>query len=62
MSSEEFNSRPFAWRGYETISRNVQIWEEARAKKQAGQASEAETGTQSEQAEVQNTTEASENE
>ncbi len=32
MSSEEFNSRPFAWRGYETISRNVRIWEEAKQK------------------------------
>ena len=30
MSREEFNSRPFAWRGYETISRNVKIWEDAR--------------------------------
>ena len=60
MSSEEFHSRPFAWRGYETISRNVQLWEEARAKKQVRQASEAETGAQSEQAEAQNTTEASE--
>jgi epoxyqueuosine reductase len=31
MSDEEFSSRPFAWRGRETISRNVQIWEAAKA-------------------------------
>lgn len=28
MSKEEFTSRPFAWRGKETIKRNVILWEE----------------------------------
>lgn len=28
MTSEEFSSRPFAWRGMETIKRNVMIYEE----------------------------------
>ena len=32
MSAEEFNSRPFAWRGYDTIRRNVHIWEKAKKK------------------------------
>ena len=27
MTDEEFNSRPFAWRGKETIKRNVILWE-----------------------------------
>ena len=29
MTDEEFNSRPFAWRGKETIQRNVLLWEES---------------------------------
>ena len=32
MSPEEFQSRPFAWRGYDTIKRNVLIWEKAKKK------------------------------
>ena len=28
MTDEEFNSRPFAWRGKETIKRNVLLWED----------------------------------
>ena len=32
MTPEEFTSRPFAWRGYETIRRNVLIWEKAKKK------------------------------
>jgi epoxyqueuosine reductase len=27
MTDEKFNSRPFAWRGKETIKRNVMLWE-----------------------------------
>ena len=40
MSSEEFNSRPFAWRGRETISRNVQIWEKAKSSKENEEATD----------------------
>ncbi len=34
MSDEEFSSRPFAWRGKETIKRNVALWEENDLKQQ----------------------------
>jgi hypothetical protein len=27
MSDEEFNARPFAWRGKKTIERNIMLWE-----------------------------------
>ncbi len=33
MSSDEFNSRPFAWRGLDTIKRNVLLWEDYTAQK-----------------------------
>jgi epoxyqueuosine reductase len=35
MSSEEFNSRPFAWRGPDTIKRNVILWEDYKEKCEA---------------------------
>ncbi|MBR2943595.1 MAG: GtrA family protein [Clostridia bacterium] len=38
MSSEEFNSRPFAWRGPDTIKRNVIFWEEAKLKREKEEA------------------------
>lgn len=47
MSSEEFSSRPFAWRGRETISRNVQIWENAKKTCQADKENNQEITSQS---------------
>jgi epoxyqueuosine reductase len=43
MSSEEFNSRPFAWRGPDTIKRNVILWEDYKEKCEAEAVAKAET-------------------
>ena len=34
MSKDEFESRPFAWRGMDTIKRNITLWEEHSLKQQ----------------------------
>ena len=59
MSEEEFNSRPFAWRGPDTIKRNVILWEDYKEKCEAekkarleAEAAEAETAKTELQAEI----------